>query len=458
MDTHDPAAGNRLSDHQHASEAPGALVGIRVLEFSQIVAGPVVGILLSDMGADVVKVEPPAGEARRNSGAVVPNEGKYFQSLNRGKRSLTVDLARPEGQALIHRLIPRFDVVVINYRAGVADRLAIDYRTLSALNPRLIYASITGFGDGGPQATRGGSDIVAQAYTGLMAAEAKVDEFGAPQQSTASPVIDRSAGLATAMGICAALYHRERTGAGQELHVSLLQSGLELLSSHVMREPVHDATLRDPLLEELRGVRESGARYDEIVAVRKRQAPRFASHRLYYGGYHTRGGAVVLGALTRQNRDVMRRILGIADATDDPDFDAADPENRARIEQWRREIQERLLQRTAAEWVDLFEGAGVPASVVNFAEEMADDPQVEAMGMMAELVHPVTGPQRVVGPVVRMSATPTAALRPAPTLGGHTREVLAESGFCADEIGALFEAGVVSEGAVGEQRMGEVSP
>ena len=422
---------------------PGALAGIRVLEFSQIVAGPVVGITLSDMGADVVKVEPLAGEARRNSGAIVPNEGKYFQSLNRGKRSLTVDLARPQGQALIHRLIPTFDVVIINYRAGVAERLTIDYATLAALNPRLIYASITGFGDAGPHATRAGSDIVAQAYTGVMAAEAKIDEFGAPLQSTASPVIDRSAGLAAAMGICAALYHRERTGVGQELHVSLLQAGLDLLSSHVMREPVHDATLRDPLLEELRSARERGARYDELVAIRKRQAPRMAAHRLFYGGYHTREGALVLGALTRQNRDAMRRVLGIADTTDDPDFDAADADNRARIEAWRREIQARLLERTAAEWVEVFVRAGVPASVVNFAEEMADDPQVTAMGIMAELEHAVTGPQRVVGPVVRMSATPTRARRAAPVLGGDTREVLSEAGFCEAEIEALREAGVI---------------
>ena len=428
------------------SNGRGPLTGIRVLEFSQIVAGPLAGIQLSDMGADVIKVEPLAGEARRNSGAVVPNEGKYFQSLNRGKRSLTVDLARPEGQQLIHRLIPAFDVVLINYRAGVPARLGIDYETLSRLNPRLIYATITGFGDCGPQATRAGSDIVAQAYSGLMAAEAKIDEWGAPVQVYASPVIDRASGLAAAMGICAALYHRECTGVGQELHVSLLHSGLELLSMHVMREPVHDATIRDPLLDELTSARASGARYDEIVAIRKAQAPRFASHRLFYGGYHTRAGALVLGALTRQNRDAVRKILNLDDETDHPDFDAADPANRARIEQWRREIQELLLERTASEWAAIFMKAGVPASEVNFAEEMADDPQVQAMGMMADLVHPVTGPQQVVGPLVRMSATPTAASGPAPTLGGHTRQVLAEAGLSENEIAALIEAHVVSQG------------
>lgn len=423
----------------------GPLAGVRVLEFSQIVAGPFAGIALSDFGADVVKVEPLEGEARRNSAAVVPNEGKYFQSLNRGKRSLTIDLSLAEGRAVIHRLVPRFDVVLINYRTGVAERMGIDYPTLSAINPGLIYANISGFGDVGPYATRAGSDIVAQAYSGLMAAEAKVDDFGAPAPITGTTVIDRASGLAAAMGICAALYHRGRTGVGQEVHVSLLHTALELLSHQVMREPVHDVTVRDPLLQQLQERRAAGAKYDELAAIRKAQGPRFASHRLYYGGYHTAEGALVLGAVTLQNRNAIRRILDMHDETDSPDFDAADAENRARMEAWRLEIQERLLKRPASAWVDEFLAAGVPASVVNFAEEMADDPQVRAGGMITELEHEITGPQRVVSPIVDMSATPTAALRAAPVLGGHSAEVLQEAGISLAEIRKLIDAKVISQ-------------
>ncbi len=360
----------------------GALAGIRILEFSQIVAGPFAGVALSDFGADVVKVEPLEGEARRNSAAVVPNEGKYFQSLNRGKRSLTIDLRSAAGQELVHRLVPQFDVVLINYRSGVPERLRIDYPTLSAFNPALIYASITGFGESGPFATRAGSDIVAQAYSGLMAAEAKVDDMGAPAPITGTTIIDRASGLAAAMGICAALFHRERTGKGQELRLSLLQTALELQSNQVMREPVHDVTLRDPLINRLQELRASGVRYDELAALRKAQGPRFASHRLYYGGYHTAQGALVLGALTRSNRDAIRTLLDFHDRTDDADFDAAEPAGRQQIEAWRAEIQERLLARPAAEWVRLLLDRGVPASVVNFAEEMADDPHVQATGMV----------------------------------------------------------------------------
>ncbi|MEO8538555.1 MAG: CoA transferase [bacterium] len=424
--------------------ATGPLAGIRVLELSQIVAGPFAGIVLSDMGADVIKVEPLEGENRRNSGAVVPNEGKYFQSLNRGKRSLTVDLSRSEGQALIHRIIPGFDVVLLNYRAGVAERLNIDYSTLSNLNPRLVYANITGFGERGPYVQRAGSDIIAQAYSGIMASEGKVDEHGAPATITSSTYLDRSTGLAAATGICAALFHRATTGLGQEIHVSLLHTALELMSDRVMREPLHDSVGRDPLIAEIHAMRDSGAPYNEIAAIRKSQGPRFASHRLYYGGYHTKKGALVLGAITFRTRDTIRRVLDFHDPTDSAEFNAADPENRRKIEEWRAEIQERLMAKEAGEWVDLFLREGVPASVVNEPEDMADDPQVVAAEMMVELDHPITGPQLAVGPMLRMSVTPTAASRPSPPLAAHTREILTECGLSAPEVDALIVGGVVT--------------
>lgn len=161
------------------------------------------------------------------------------------------------------------------------------------------------------------------------------------------------------MGICAALFHRAQTGRGQEIHVSLLQSALELLSDKVMREPVHDSMLRDPLMDEIHAKQDSGAPYDQVAAVRKAQAPRFASHRLFYGGYHTKRGALVLGALTMQNRNTIRDILDIDDPTDLPGFNAAEPESRL-IEEWRERIQQRLLERPADEWVALFPSCGSP--------------------------------------------------------------------------------------------------
>jgi len=423
----------------------GPLSGIRILEFSQIVAGPFAGVALAHFGADVVKVEPLKGEDRRNTGAIVPNEGKYFQSLNVGKRSLTVDLSRPEGQALIHRIVPTFDIVMSNYRVGVPAKLNIDYETLKKFRPDLIYATITGFGENGPYATRAGSDIVAQAYSGLMAAEGKVDEFGAPASIMSTTIADRGTGLAAAMGVLAALYHRALTGEGQEINVSLVKTALEMQSLQVMREPVHDATLRDPVVAEVAERRAAGGTYEELLEIRKGARRGLTAQRLYYGGYNTKEGALVLGALTKQNREQVRSIIGMRDDLDDPDYDARAPGAEERFEAWHAKVQETLMEKTAKEWVELLLSKGFPASEVNFAEEMADDPHIVATDMMVDLVHPVTGPQRVVGPLVKMSATPTGVERSAPPLGYHSREVLAEAGLAESEINELIEGGAVGE-------------
>ncbi|HJM90203.1 MAG TPA: CoA transferase [Dehalococcoidia bacterium] len=435
-----------LSDASNgaADAATGPLKGTRVLEFSQIVAGPVSGIYLSDLGADVVKVEPPGGESRRNTGAVVPNEGKYFQSLNRGKRSLVVDLQQPQGRELIHRIIPGFDIVTINYRVGVAKRLEIDYETLSQIRPDLIYVEITGFGDEGPEAGRPGSDIVAQGYSGMMAAEGKSDEHGAPQLISSSPYADHASALAAGMGVSAALFHRERSGEGQLIKVSLLQTALQLLARHVAREPIHDQATRDPMIESIEQMRGDGASYEELVEQRRTHLQAWATHRLYYGGYNTADGAVVLGALTKPNRDGARRVLGIEDEpSDSPDFDALDPATQEATLQWRARVEQTMLTRGAEEWVAAFDAAGVPATVVHFPEQMADDPQVQAMGMTVELDHEVTGPQRFVGPILRMSKTPPNATLAAPALGSDSDAVLRQGGFSDQEIEELRASGVL---------------
>ena len=427
----------------------GPLAGIRVLEFSLIVAGPACGINLSDLGADVIKVEPPGGEPIRQSGAVVPNESKAFQAYNRGKRGIIVDLADPRGLEVIYRLVPQIDVVTNNYRPGVAERLGIDYETLARLRPDLIYLAASGFGASGPASSLAGSDIVAQAYSGLMAGNAKIDEHGAPETISATPVSDYGTALGSAMGICAALFHRERTGEGQLIQSSLLRSALFLQANAVMREPVTDAVTTQPMLQEVRAVRARGGSYAEIVGLRQLARKLRASMRIFYGGYRARDGGLVLGALTPATRDSIRRILGLeGERSDDPDFDATDPANQAGVEQWLTTVRARLSERPVAEWIEEFGAAGVPASAVQLPEEMADDPQVLAEGMITELEHSVTGPQLVVGPIVTMSKTPTAARLPAPALGEHTREVLSDFGFTAAEVQALETGGVVQQGAV----------
>ncbi|MCA9848192.1 MAG: CoA transferase [Dehalococcoidia bacterium] len=421
----------------------GVLSGIRVLEFSQIVAAPVAGVNLADFGADVVKVEPPGGEQTRRTGSVVPTESKGFQALNRGKRSLVIDLHDERGQAVLRRLIPQIDVVLINYRYGVAERMGIDYDSLKQLRPDLIYWQNTGFGEQGPEVFRAGSDVVAQAYSGLMVTDAKVDDDGAPDLISV-PIADIVSGFAAAMGVAMALYHRALTGEGQYLSTSLLRTALFLQAAAVMREPVSDAVLRDPMLERAQAAIEGGRSYPEILEVRQSGQNARLAFRLYYGGYRARGGAVVLGALTKTNRDRMREVLGFPDEdSDEPGYDALDPENQRRALEWKQRFRDRFMERSVEEWVHDFDAAGVPVSAVRQPEELADDPQVQADGMMWDVEHSVTGPQKVVGPAVVMSRTPTAVQRAAPALGEHSAQILVEAGCPPEEVAKLCTEGVL---------------
>lgn len=421
---------------------PGALDGVRVLEFTLVVAGPMTGVLLSDMGADVIKVEPPGGESTRQSSSVAPNESKAFQTFNRGKRDIVIDLQRPEGRGVIRRLMPTIDVVVVNYRYGVAAGIGIDYDTLRQFRPDLIYVESTGFGTRGQLAERGCSDVVAQAYSGIMAGEGKVAADGAPIQSTFGAPADYGTAMANAMGVCAALYHRARTGEGQKINTSLLRTGVWSQSHHVNHEPLTDALFADVVRQQLRDTRANGGSYAELIAVRQ---ARTVTGGLYYGGYAAKDGGIILGALTRANRDAFRRVLGMEDEnSDEPGYNVLDPDNQRTAEQFKERLRQRLRTRTVADWTEFFDAAGVPSAPVNFPEEIRDDPQVRAEGIFADLDHELTGPQSFVGPVLEMSATPTAARRASPPLARHTREVLREAGWSDMEIDDLVHVGAVT--------------
>ncbi|MFN8584793.1 MAG: CoA transferase [Dehalococcoidia bacterium] len=425
---------------------PGPLHGIKVFEVSQIVAGPYCGLNLADLGADVVKVEPPAGEGIRASGGFIPGESKGFHALNRGKRSLVLDLQAPEAQALVHRIIPNFDVFIINARVGVPERLQVDYETLRKFRPDLIYFENTGFGRRGPYAKASGSDAVAQAYSGLLAGDGKVDEYGAPEIITATAPADFHAGLAGAMAISAALYHRERTGEGQFIETSLLQAGLALQATRIGRLPPIDVATTDVMMDRVRKVQAEGGSYREQIAARGSmfdQSGRAAA-RLFYGGYAVKDGGVILGALTPLNRQQMRKAIGIEDdPTADPEFNSLDPENKKLVEQMLERVRGIMLTKTMDEWVEAFAAVGAPISKVNYPEEMADDPQVEAMGYMIDLEHELTGPEKTVGPIVFMSETPTGTSMPSPPLGRHTVEILREHGIEDGEIALLRDAGAI---------------
>ena len=431
-----------MSQIQGAPQGP--LAGIRVIEFSQVVAGPSCGRVLAELGADVIKVEPPEGDPYRNTGTVVPNEGKRFQSLNLGKRSIVVDLSKLEGQAVVQRIAKTADVLVINYRHGVADRLGIGYETLSKINPGLIYCRITGFGVHSAAATLPATDPMMQAYSGLMVAGGKVDTAGLPESVSATAIADYTAGFSSAIAICAALYARRDTGRGQLINSSLLRSALSVQDTNVMREPVYDATQRDPMVAALEAVRMNGGTYREMIEKRQGMRVSTMSLRFYSGAYQAADGIIMLGALTPNSRASARRVLGITDdPTERPVENASDPAYLAGLHGLHDQIATTIRSNTVRHWVDALQAGGCPAAPVNFPETMSEDPIVQAEGLMVDLVNETTGPQRVMGTLFEMSETPTAVHRASPPLGGHTQDVLADSGFSDTEILALLATGTV---------------
>ena len=423
----------------------GALDGIRILEFSQIHAGPRCGLHLSELGAEVVKVEPFGGEPTRNApagGTGVSGESKRFRSLNRGKKSLVINLKDERGQELMRRIVPGFDVLIINYALRVPKMLGIDYETLSAVHPGLVYCRMTGFGVRGPLADRGSTDITGRAYSGMMVTSGQIED-GVPAYS-APAIADPMTAMAGAMAICAALYRRKISGEGQLIDASLLRSALSLQDTAVMREPTTDVDTRDPLLEEVNRVRARNGSYTELLDAYRGTPGSGSAARFYFRGYLAKDGPLVLGCLTPANRSAAREAIGVTnDPSELPVDDPEAPEYLARIAAFKEQIDGLMRSRTVAEWMDIFDAARVPASPVNLAEEMADDPQVEAEGIMWDMVHEVIGPQRVVGPIVEMSGTPTTADQPAPLLGKHTDELLLTAGLSAEEVADLRAAEVV---------------
>ncbi|MGE0544537.1 MAG: CaiB/BaiF CoA transferase family protein, partial [Dehalococcoidia bacterium] len=245
----------------------GALEGIRVLEFSQIIAAPFCGMLLADMGADVIKVEPPDGEAWRLFAQFIPLESKTFISLNRGKKSLPLDINTPEARAIVHKLVKDVDVVLLNYRPDVPARAGIDYETLSAINPRLVYCENTAFGRKGPDSYRPGYDIIIQAMSGLMASENKVVN-GVPQVVSATAVADFATGIMMAYGITAALLAREKTGRGQKVEAALLASALAVQTSGFTYIDAIDDAWQPKFLSDLQEARDAGAAWDDMATLR----------------------------------------------------------------------------------------------------------------------------------------------------------------------------------------------
>ena len=421
----------------------GALDGVRVLEFSQVVAAPFCGMLLGDMGADVIKIEPPNGEPWRHLGQILPFESKPFMSLNRGKRSLPLDLTAPEGRRIVHELTRAADVVITNYRPDVACRHAFDYETLSALNPRLVYCENTAFGRRGPDSHRPGYDLIVQAMSGMLAAENKV-AAGVPQPISSTTLNDYVAGSLMAWGITGALYARERTGRGQKVEATLLGAALAMQTMSFNYVAAYDVAWMPAMLEQLRAAQASGAGWATLAAIRESAPIRGATGPIYYRTYQTLDAFIAVGCLSHPLRRKLLDALGLRDGRfDDPAWDPTTPDAKVHDRALIAAAEALFAARTTAEWLALFDRAGIPAGPVRFLEEMFDDPQVLANDLAVELEHSLAGSMRMVGTPITMSDTPTSARSASPVLGEHTDALLAELGYDEAAVTDLRTRGVV---------------
>jgi formyl-CoA transferase len=440
------AAESAASSAWTAATASGPLAGVRVLDFSEIIAAPFSTMLLADMGADVIKIEPPEGEAWRHQASFMPGESRSFMSLNRGKRGMAVDLKTAEGQAIAHALARDADVAVLNYRPDVPARLGIDYATLAALNPRLIYAWNTAFGRRGPHAHRSGYDIILQAMTGLMAGAGAATAEGLPATVGGTAVADFSTGLTLTWAICAALYARERSGVGQQIDTSLFASVLTVQTSRFFSAERADAEERAALLAQVRAMRAEGRPYPEIVNTVMAASSRTAQpgSNPYYRVYQTADDFLAVGCLSQRLRRRFAELVGL----DDPRltgsaFEQRSEESRAIGRRLVQQAEPILRGRSTAEWLARFDAAGIPAGPVRFAEELFDDEHVIANDLVVDLEHAVAGPLRMVGPPVQMSGTPLRPQGASPALGQHTDELLRALGYDEARITDLRARGIV---------------
>ena len=420
----------------------GPLAGIRILEFTQIIAGPFGGMLLVDMGADVIKVEPVQGEPWRHAAQFMPNESKTYMSLNRGKRSLPLNLADADAVGIVHKMLPDIDVVIINARPDVPKNLGIDYETLSEINPRLIFCDNTAFGREGPHSYRPGYDLIIQAMSGLMAAEGKIRD-GVPRLITSTAVADFSTGIAIAWGVCAALFHRERTGQGQRVDTSLLASALSVQTGSFMEIDAHDAEPRAEFLTVLNAMRESGASYEEIDSQHQQMLNPWRGGNLYYRTYQASDGALAVACLSDRLRKRVAAVLGIDDPRFALGYDAFSAEALELGGELMAEAERLFTEKTVDEWLQIFDSVGVPAGPVRYIQELLSDKQVDANGLVVELDHSLAGRVKMVGPMIQMSETPLEARAASPALGEHTDEILITMGYTESQIAALRGNGVV---------------
>jgi len=394
------------------------LTGVRVIEMAQIMAGPTCGMMLADLGAEVIKIEKfPGGDDARQyqkpgDSAMPPS----FRMINRGKRSLALDVRTPEGKAVLLRLVKNADVLTENFRSGVMERLGLGYADLKAVNPALIYCSITGYGRVGPMAKTGGFDLILQAFSGI------IEATGEPGRDPVKPgvsIADTNAGILAALAIVSAYVHRLKTGAGQHVSTSLLQAAMQQtywLAANYFS---------------------SGRETQRLGTAHSLIAP--------YQVFNAAGGRMVIGAGNPKAWQGVCEVLGHPEWATDPRFDHPQKrvKHRAELEAL---IEAELTKAGVAAWCARFDAAGVPAGPVNSAGQALEHEQTRAVGMVIDVPDGEGGVARGIGTPLTLNGKTEAATTPAPRVGQHSSEVLREFGFSEQDIAALIESRAIQQG------------
>ena len=433
------------------------LSGVTVLDFSEYIAGPYCGFLLADMGARVIKIEPPDGAEERRMGSVKRYRGNTRMSLamNRGKESLSVDLQQPAGREIIYKLVEKADVVVQNFVPGAAEKLGIDYETLSRINKRIVFLSSTAFGEVGPYRKRKGFDIIAHAASGVMSNYA--DEDGAPRGPGGIAYIDIGTGMLNALGIVSALYHRNASGEGQKIETSLFSTGVALQAMGMLHIDSLDAQQHEEEKQILKTALGEGKKHTQII-------DQFAEMRLrrdlpettrpievpdclhrptdrqvypYYRVYPTGDGYLSIAALNHKLRDKFCEAIGVVD--ENTHISTGDVPDEVYFKQklMMKTIEGRLKQHGNAHWMQVLEAAGVPCGPVHYRSDLYTDPQAQALGLVWELENRDLGPYKASGHPIRFQKTPVLPGKGAPSLGEHTEALLREFGFDAEQVAQL---------------------
>ncbi|WP_448207837.1 CaiB/BaiF CoA transferase family protein [Azospirillum sp. sgz302134] len=403
--------------HKDGKPAGGPLAGIKVVELAHIMAGPVCGLMLADMGADVVKVEkiPGGDDSRRMVPPTIDGESAAYMMMNRNKRGLALDLKTAEGKEVLRRLIAGADVVIENYRRGTMEKLGFGYDAMRAVNPGIIFCEISGFGRSGPLADQGGFDLIAQGMSGLMSITGEGP--GRPPVKVGAPVTDITAGLLGAMGVMAALVERQTTGQGQRVDTSLFEAGI-----------IHTYW-------------QSAIRFATGVS----PGPMGSAHPLNgpYQAFPTADGWINIGAANQTNWLRLTEALEARHLQEDPRF-ADNARRMTHLGELEALLSDILRRRPTADWMAVLETAGVPAGPVLTIAEMHELPHTKARAMVVEVEHSRAGPVRTLGLPVKFSRTPGGVRNAAPTFGEHSRAILAELGYDAASIDALAASKVVA--------------